>query len=157
MTGPSHLHLSTQQPPSYTLLLRVQSLSHVQLCIMHCSLPASVRGISQEEYWSELPLPPPGDLPNPGILPRQTDPVPLSHPASDCLYIPRKCEISKAVFLGLARSTQHNLFNVHPWCCKSRVFFFFKADYCSTLSRDRFSLATHLLMDTLVLPVSWLL
>ena len=27
-------------------------------------------GILQQEYRSELPLPPPGDLPNPGIEPR---------------------------------------------------------------------------------------
>ena len=32
-----------------------------------CSLPgSSVPGIFQE-YWNELPLPSPGDLPNPGI------------------------------------------------------------------------------------------
>ena len=27
-------------------------------------------GVSRQEYWSELPWPPPGDLPNPGIQPR---------------------------------------------------------------------------------------
>ena len=27
---------------------------------------------SRPEYWSELPFPPPGDLPNPGIEPRST-------------------------------------------------------------------------------------
>ena len=33
-----------------------------------CSPPASsVHGISQEGYWSGLPFPPPGDLPNPGM------------------------------------------------------------------------------------------
>ena len=26
-------------------------------------------GLSRQEYWSELPGPPPGDLPNPGIQP----------------------------------------------------------------------------------------
>ena len=26
-------------------------------------------GFSQQEYWSGLPFPPPGDLPNPGIEP----------------------------------------------------------------------------------------
>ena len=26
-------------------------------------------GFSRQEYWSELPFPPPGDLPNPGIEP----------------------------------------------------------------------------------------
>ena len=35
---------------------------------MDNSLPASsVHGISQQEYWSGLPFPPPGDLPDPGI------------------------------------------------------------------------------------------
>ena len=28
---------------------------------------SSVHGISRQEYWSELPFPPPGDLPDPGI------------------------------------------------------------------------------------------
>ena len=35
---------------------------------MDCSLPgSSVQGISQQEYWSGLPFPSPGDLPNSGI------------------------------------------------------------------------------------------
>ena len=35
-----------------------------------CSPPgSSVRGIVQEEYWSGLPFPSPGDLPHPGIEP----------------------------------------------------------------------------------------
>ena len=35
----------------------------------HGPLPASssVHGISQQEYWTGLPFPPPGDLPNSGI------------------------------------------------------------------------------------------
>ena len=44
-------------------------LSHfscVQLC--DCSLPgSSAHGILQQEHWSGLPCPPPGDLPDPGI------------------------------------------------------------------------------------------
>ena len=33
-----------------------------------CSLPgSSVDGISRQEYWSGLPCPPPGDLPDPDI------------------------------------------------------------------------------------------
>ena len=36
-----------------------------------CSLPGfSVHGIFQEEYWSGLPFPSPGDLSNPGMEPR---------------------------------------------------------------------------------------
>ena len=33
-------------------------------------------GFSRQEYWSELPYPPPGDLPDPGI-----EPVSLMSPA----------------------------------------------------------------------------
>ena len=46
-----------------------------QLCLtlcnpMDCSPPgSSVHGISRQEYWSGLPCPPPGDLPDPGIKP----------------------------------------------------------------------------------------
>ena len=35
---------------------------------MDCSLPSM--GFSRQEYWSGLPFPSPGDLPNPGIKPR---------------------------------------------------------------------------------------
>ena len=50
---------------------------------MDFSLPgSSVHGILQE-YWSELPFPSPGDLPDPGIEPAspvlQADSLPLSH------------------------------------------------------------------------------
>ena len=36
--------------------------------IVACQSPLSM-GISREEYWSGLPWPPPGDLPDPGIQP----------------------------------------------------------------------------------------
>ena len=37
---------------------------------MDCSLPGSfIHGISRQEYWSGLPFPSPGDLPNPGLEP----------------------------------------------------------------------------------------
>ena len=44
-----------------------QTLSHP----MDCSLPAPLSmGFSRQEYWSGVPLPSPGDLPDPGIKPR---------------------------------------------------------------------------------------
>ena len=48
-------------------------LNCVQLCnYVDCILPgSSVHGVSRQEYWSELPFPSPGDLPNwenPGCL-----------------------------------------------------------------------------------------
>ena len=40
-------------------------------------------GFSKQEYWSELPFPSPGDLPDPGTEPMslawQVDSLPLSH------------------------------------------------------------------------------
>ena len=46
--------------------------SHVWLFIslrtITCQAPLSI-GFSREEYWNELPFPPLGDLPNPGIKP----------------------------------------------------------------------------------------
>ena len=33
-----------------------------------CQAPLSM-GFSRQEYWSGLPFPPPGDLPDPGIKP----------------------------------------------------------------------------------------
>ena len=48
----------------------VKSLSHVQLFVTPWTVayqaPLSI-GFSRQDYWSGLPFPSPGDLPNPGI------------------------------------------------------------------------------------------
>ena len=46
-------------------------------------------GVSRQEYWSGLPSPPPGDLPDPGIhllylLHWQVGSLPLAHLGSPC-------------------------------------------------------------------------
>ena len=50
----------------------VKSLSHVQLFVtpwtVACQTTLSM-GFSRLQYWSGLPFPSPGDLPNPGIEP----------------------------------------------------------------------------------------
>ena len=50
--------------------VKVKSLSHVQLFAtpwtVACQAPLSM-GFSRQEYWNGLPVPSPGDLPNPGI------------------------------------------------------------------------------------------
>ena len=47
-------------------------LSHAQLFVtlwtVACQVPLSTE-FSRQEYWSGLPFPPPGDLPDPGIKP----------------------------------------------------------------------------------------
>ena len=53
--------------------VKVKSLSHVLLFVTPWTVahqaPPSM-GFSTQEYWSELPFPSPGDLPDPGIEPR---------------------------------------------------------------------------------------
>ena len=47
------------------------------LWIVACQDPLSM-GFSRHEYWSMLPCPPPGDLPNPGSPALQADSLLLS-------------------------------------------------------------------------------
>ena len=60
-------------------------VTHVTPGTVALQTPLSV-GFSRQEYWSGLPFPPPGDLPDPGTEPKspvssalQADPLPLSH------------------------------------------------------------------------------
>ena len=63
------------------LVIRVQFL--VTPRTVACQAPLSTE-FSRQEYWSGLPLPSPGDLPNPGIEPRfptlQADSLPSGPP-----------------------------------------------------------------------------
>ena len=52
--------------------VKVKSLSHVWLFETPWTVPHQAHlsmGFSRQEYWSELPFPSPGDLPDPGIEP----------------------------------------------------------------------------------------
>ena len=79
--------------------LSSHSMTHAGLQSVRAQLPSRVwllttpwtaahqaplcMGFSRQEYWNELPFPPPGDLPDPGIEPvspkLQVDSSPLSH------------------------------------------------------------------------------
>ena len=56
----------------FVMKVKVKSLSHVQLFVnswtVAYQVPPSV-GFSRQEYWSGLPFPSPGDLPDPGTEP----------------------------------------------------------------------------------------
>ena len=62
------------------------SWEHVKVAQSYPTLcnPIQSMGFSRPEYWSELPFPSPGDLPNPGIEPRsptlQADYLPAELP-----------------------------------------------------------------------------
>ena len=74
--------------------VKVKSLSHVWLSATPWTVahqaPPSV-GFSRQEYWSGLPFPSPGDLPNPGIEPRspalQPDTLPCMKQNVKCFKI----------------------------------------------------------------------
>ena len=83
----SHTNDRYLYSPSYDPYVKVKSLSHVRLfatlwTVAH-QAPLSM-GFSRQEYWSGLPFPSPGDLPNPGIKPGsptlQADALPSEPP-----------------------------------------------------------------------------
>ena len=58
-----------------------QSLSHVRLFVIPWTVARQVplsMGLSRQGYWSGLPCPPPGDLPDPGIEPTSLTSPPLA-------------------------------------------------------------------------------
>ena len=79
------------------MCVRAQSLSHFQLFVPPWTVARQVplpMGFSWQEYWSRLPLPPPGDLPNLGIEPAslaspalQADSLLLSHQGSPTSHV----------------------------------------------------------------------
>ena len=77
------------------VLLSHSTVLVAQLCLtlcdpVDCSPPGSSRDFSRQEYWSGLPFPSPGDLPNPGIKPGflalQADSFP-SEPQGSPVYV----------------------------------------------------------------------
>jgi len=78
--------LRVLSPTRNALVCMLSLFSHVSLfatlCTVALQAPLSM-GFSRQEYWSRLPCPPPGDLPNPGIKPAapalQEDALLLSH------------------------------------------------------------------------------
>ena len=117
-----HSSTSIWKTFSPTFYLTFHCLKHVfgWMCcaILSCSImsnsvrphglqPARLlcpRGFSRQEYWSGLPCPPPGDLPNPGIEPRSTslqgDSL-LSKLAGKPLMIDRSFNINYVYFISL--------------------------------------------------------
>ena len=82
-----------------SVALLFEALSHVQLfaTVTHRCNPLSM-GLSRQEYWSGLPIPSPGDLPNPGIKPMSPTltggfflpPAPREAPENQYLVIKEK-------------------------------------------------------------------
>ena len=90
--------------PSLDTLCMLHHFSCVQLFAtpwtVACQAPLSM-GFSRQEYWSGLPCPPPGDLPDTGIEPAspatpalRMNPLPMSYQGSpDTLYSLNTCSL----------------------------------------------------------------
>ena len=86
----------------------VKLLSHVRLFVIQWTVahqaPPSM-GFSRQEYWSGLPFPSPGDLPNPGIKPRsstlQADTLPSEPPGKPGFLL---CLLIKMILLLASRT-----------------------------------------------------
>ena len=68
--------------------------SHVGLFVIPWTVACQAllsMGFPRQEFWSGLPCPPPGDLPDPGIEPAspalQADSLPLSHQGSPFIQV----------------------------------------------------------------------
>ena len=75
------------------ILCMLSRFNHVRLCepmTIAYQAPLSMK-LSRKKYWSGLPFPSPGDLPNPGIRPGspglQADTSPSEPPGKPCICI----------------------------------------------------------------------
>ena len=107
-----------------------ESESEVKLlsCVQLFAIPRIVAyqaplfmGLSRQEYWSELPFPSPGDLPNPGIGPRsptlQVEALPSESPGYDK---PRLCTRKKRHYFACKSlySQSYGFSRSHVWMWK---------------------------------------
>ena len=97
MPGPSPSEAESKMLRHLLDRLEVQPVlthMHTQSCLTLCNpidgshrAPLSME-FSRQEYWSELPVPIPGDLPDPGIEPAiwQVDSLPLAAPGKSLYW-----------------------------------------------------------------------
>ena len=87
-------------------------------------------GFSRQEYWSGLPYPPPGDLPNPGVKPRS--------PSLQVDFLPSEPPGNPRVLKNYAKST---LLMPYKWNNKTwmteHLFTTWLTEYLSPLLRHR--------------------
>ena len=91
--------------------MKVKLLSCVQLFgtpwAVDCQASPPM-GFSRQEYWSGLPFPSSGDLPNPGIEPvfptLQADSLPSEPPGKLVAGVTLKCKRRRGCFSGMSSS-----------------------------------------------------
>ena len=123
-----------------------QSLSHIWLFVTPWSVAHKAplaMGFSRQEYWSGLPCPPPGDLPNPGIEPwlpaLQANSLPSESPY--CLLIWSLCCLDGCI------TRECNVLCTNPPCPTDLELP--TQHHCSLLTPDQWQLSTWILIQAL--------
>ena len=134
---------SSKPLPKAKWKVQVKSLSRVRLfatpwSVAHQAPPSM--GFSRQEYWSGLPFPSPGDLPDPGIEPRsptlQADALtsePPGKPHPKAKLVPKKRSLVVCCWtdpLQLSESQQNHCI----WVCSANRWDALKSPFC----RDNF-------------------
>ena len=115
----SQVHSRTGILPQEELYLRSHPCMHISHSVMSDfvtpwtvthQVPLSME-FSRQEYWSGLPFPSPGDLPNAGIKPGspalQTDSLPSEPPG-------KLTELKKKNIIYERHEAPNQVFNIHP-------------------------------------------
>ena len=111
----SSLLASLGNPALFCVCVRESRLSHVQLFVTPWSLASQVpvsMEVSRQEYWSRLPSPSPGDLPDPRMDPGsptlQADSLPSEPPGKPTGVVrsKRKSEVGVATYTQAAAATK---------------------------------------------------
>ena len=98
-------------------------------------------GFSRQEYWSGLPCPPPGNLPNLGIEPRSptllADSLPSEPPGKGSIYI-CLCNIySYTIDLYYPNRNMHILYPKYTTCnFKFKIYFYYYKDNTISLGKN---------------------
>ena len=96
-----------------SLKVKVKLLRHVRLFATPWTVAYQAlqsMGFSRQEYWSGLPFPSPGDLPNPGIK--------LGSPALQTDTLPSEpCSLGISNFLEVISSLSHSVVFLYFFAC----------------------------------------
>ena len=118
----AHSCQSNRSPPPYPAHTCVSNSATIRTVAHQVPIPV---GFPRQEYWSGLPFPPPGDLPDPGIKPMslhwQADSLPLRHqwssPPSACTHTHTHTHTHPSIYpvLTAAWITGHQSFFPPLW------------------------------------------
>ena len=117
-----------------------------------CHTPLSM-GFSRQEYWSGLPCPPRGDLPDPGIEPSspalQADSLPLNHLIRSVkyVYVNPNFPINSTFLspLGVHTFVPHICVSIYALQIRSSIYYFLFGEFLNLSRGGENSRISHIL------------